>query len=228
MHPCRGRLGVRDDAKLEGKCFSFSLPLRRSVVFLKGNRGPKKKSKCNLKISSSDSKKSDRRATHASTTWNFPRGIVHELPSVAGTVSRSGLKATHMRGSPTNATRRIEVAADEKRLLPLETCLSVSKELRDQFLITEPDFLVHALQQYPAVRLYLAGNPRRVTSFFLSFLFLFNTFEMGVSPWGPTLRYSFGRCRSRGTDTWNIHPANVGYFSGHFIESDKYTRVLLI
>ena len=45
----------------------------------------------------------------------------------------------------------------------------------------------------------------------------------GVSPYGPTPRYSFGRRRSRGTDACGIRLAGVGYFRGHFIEPEKYT-----
>ena len=50
----------------------------------------------------------------------------------------------------------------------------------------------------------------------------------GVSPCGPTPRYSFSRCRSIGTDTRNIRLDGVGHFSRTRIESDKYTWFLLI
>ena len=49
-----------------------------------------------------------------------------------------------------------------------------------------------------------------------------------IGPCGPTSCYSFHRCRSLSVDTRNIRLADVGHFSGHFIESEKRTWFLLI
>lgn len=78
-----------------------------------------------------------------SSTWDRYESLVSlEL-------SQSGLKATHMRGSSANATHwgrgRWETTASARQTT--RDVFVVSKDLRDQFLIIEPDFLVRALHE---------------------------------------------------------------------------------